>query len=133
MKLAPLTLAALLMAAPAFALEPLSQEKFINDSLRAGRIGDVIRKTCPTINARMLVVLAKIEDLKSYALAKGYSRAEVEAFLKDAGQKNRLKAEADAYLAKAGAVPGQPQTYCAVGEAEIASGSLIGQLLRSSK
>lgn len=133
MKLVPMTLASLLLAAPAFALEPLPEETHINDSLRAGRIGDVIRKTCPTISARMFVVLGKIEDLKSYALDKGYTRAEVEAFIKNPEQKQRLRAEADAYLAAAGAVPGQPETYCAVGEAEIAKGSLIGELLRSSK
>lgn len=133
MKFAPLTLAALLMAVPAFALEPLPEEKHINDSLRAGRIGDVIRKTCPTISARMFVVLGKIEALKGYALEKGYTRAEVEAFIKNPDQKARLRAEADAYLAAAGAVAGQPETYCAVGEAEIAQNSLIGQLLRSSK
>lgn len=133
MKLVPMTLAALLLAAPAFALEPLAEETHINDSLRAGRIGDVIRKTCPTISARMFVVLGKIEDLKGYALDKGYTRAEVEAFIKNPEQKQRLRAEADAYLEAAGAVPGQPETYCAVGEAEIAKGSLIGELLRSSK
>lgn len=133
MKLVPMTLALLLLAMPAVALEPLPQEKHINDSLRAGRIGDVIRKTCPTISARMFVVLGKIEDLKRYALAQGYSRSEVEAFIKNPEQKARLRAEADAYLAAAGAVPGQPETYCAVGEAEIAKGSLVGQLLRSSR
>lgn len=133
MKLAPLALAALLLAGPAFSAVPLPEEKHINDSLRAGRIGDVIRKTCPTIEARMFVVLGKIEDLKSYALKQGYTRPEVEAFLKDKAQKNRLKAEADAWLKAAGAVEGQPETYCAVGEAEIAKKSLIGQLLRSSK
>lgn len=120
----------MLMATPALALEPLSSEKHINDSLRAGRIGDVIRKTCPTIDARMFVVWAKIEDLKSYALSKGYSRAEVEAFLKDRKEKNRLKAEAEVWLKEAGAVEGQPDTYCQVGREEIAKKSLIGSLLR---
>ena len=133
MKRLTMTLAALLLAAPAFALEPLPQEQFINDSLRAGRIGDVIRNTCPTISARMFVVLYKIEDLKRYALDKGYTRDDVEAFIKDPDQKARLKAEAAAYLAAAGAVEGQPETYCAVGEAEIAKDSMIGELLRSTK
>ena len=83
MKTVTLTLAALAVAAPAFALEPLATERHINDSLRAGRIGDVIRKTCPSIDARMFVVLGKLEELKSYARKKGYSEAEVRAFLKD--------------------------------------------------
>lgn len=124
---------ALMTAAPAFALEPLREETFINDSLRAGRIGDVIRKTCPTINARMFVVLGKIEGLKQYALNKGYARADVEAFIRNDAEKARIKTEAAEYLKAAGAVEGQPETYCAVGEAEIAKGSLIGELLRSSK
>ena len=118
---------------PALALEPLQQETFINDSLRAGRIGDVIRKTCPTISARMFVVLGKIEDLKGYALDKGYSRDEVEAFIKNPDQKARLKAEAAAYLAAAGAVEGDPESFCRVGRDEIAKGSMIGKLLRSSQ
>lgn len=133
MKRLTTTLFALLIATPVLALEPLAEEQFINDSLRAGRIGDVIRKTCPTISARMFVVLNKIEDLKRYALEKGYARDDVEAFIKDGAQKDRLKAEAAAYLTAAGAVDGQPETYCAVGEAEIANGSMIGELLRSSK
>jgi hypothetical protein len=130
MKTLKIFVLSLMMAAPALALEPLSSEKHINDSLRAGRIGDVIRKTCPTIDARMFVVWAKIEDLKSYALNKGYTRAEVEAFLDDRNEKNRLKAEAEAWLKEAGAVEGQPETYCKVGRDEIAKKSLIGSLLR---
>ena len=122
-----------LFAAPTLAAEPLESETHINDSLRAGRIGDVIRKTCPSISARMFTVLLKIEDLKRYALSKGYSRDEVEAFLKDRDQKDRIKAEAAAYLAEAGAVEGDPESFCRVGREEIAKGSLIGELLRSSK
>ena len=126
--------AALLAAAtPVLAVEPLQDEVFINDSLRSGRIGDVIRKTCPTISARMFVVLGKIEDLKRYALNKGYSRDEVEAFIKDPDQKARIKAEAAAYLAEAGAVDGDVESYCKVGRDEIAKGSMIGELLRSSE
>lgn len=126
--------AAMLAAAtPAFALEPLQDEVHINDSLRAGRIGDVIRKTCPTISARMFVVLGKIEDLKRYAMSKGYSRDEIEAFIKNPEQKARVKAESATYLAEAGAVAGDAESYCRVGRDEIAKGSLVGELLRSSQ
>lgn len=124
-------IAGLNLAAPAFAQVPLSQEKHINDSLRAGRIGDVIRKTCPSVDARMFTVWSKVEDLKKYALTKGYTRTEVEAFIKDPKEKARLKAEADVYLKKAGAVAGNVESYCKVGRDEIAKKSLIGSLLRS--
>ena len=125
----PLVLS-LALATPALALEPLAEEAFINDSLRAGRIGDVIRKTCPTIEARMFVVWSKLEELKRYARDKGYSEDEVRAFLKDPGQKARIKAEAAEYLKAAGAVEGDAESYCKVGRDEIAKGSLIGSLLR---
>jgi hypothetical protein len=124
---------ALAVAAPAYALEPLNQETHINDSLRAARIGDVIRKTCPTIRARMLVVIQKAGELEDYALAQGYSQDEVDAFVKNDAEKDRIKAEAAAWLAEAGAVEGDPESYCAVGEAEIAKDSLVGTLLRSTK
>jgi Family of unknown function (DUF5333) len=81
----------------------------------------------------MFTVLGKIEDLKRYATNKGYSREEVEAFIKNPEQKARIKAEAAAYLAKAGAVEGDAESYCRVGRDEIAKGSLIGELLRSSE
>ena len=133
MKRLTTTLLALLIATPVLALEPLAEEKFINDSLRAGRAGDVIRSTCPSISARMLVVLNKLEGLKSYAREKGYARDDVAAFLKNPDEKARLKAEAAAYLTAAGAVAGDTESYCKVGRDEIAKGTLTGELLRSSE
>lgn len=121
---------ALVLAGPALALEPLEKEVHINDSLRAGRIGDVIRKNCPTIEARMFTVWFKIEQLKSYARKKGYTEPEVRAFLKDPAQKARIKAEADAWLASQGAVAGDAESYCRVGRQEIAKGTLLGSLMR---
>ena len=78
----------------------------------------------------MFVVWSKLEDLKRYARDKGYPEADVRAFLKDPEQKARIKAEAAEYLKAAGAVEGDPESYCKVGRDEIAKGSLIGSLLR---
>ncbi len=128
-----LTLTAMLAATPALALEPLNTEPHINDSLIAGRVGDVIRNTCPSISARMFVVLQKLNELESYARDKGYREADVKAFLKDKTEKSRIRGLADAYLKKAGAVEGDAESYCKVGRDEIAKGSLAGTLLRSWK
>ena len=132
-KLLPLALTTLMLAGPALALEPLNQEKHINDSLVAGRVGDVIRTQCPSISARMFVVLQKLNELEDYARGKGYSETEVKAFLKDKTEKARIKGLADAYLKAAGAVPGDVESYCKVGRDEIAKGTLAGSLLRSWK
>ena len=127
--LAGLTLAAPALAGPV----PMAQNPHINDELRAGFAGDILRKTCPTISARMLVVMGRLWDLKSYAEEQGYTAEDYDAFRSDPVQKKRLKDEAAAYLAAAGAKEGDVESFCAVGEAEIAKNSPLGQLLRSSR
>jgi hypothetical protein len=127
------TVLSLSQAAGAVALEPLNEEKHINDSLRAGFIADRIDDECDTISARKFVALAKLNDLKSYALKKGYAAEEIRAFVRDKNEKKRGKAEAAAWLEAAGAVPGDAESYCRIGRDEIARKSLIGSLLRSSQ
>lgn len=122
-----------LLATPALALDPINREPHINESLIAGRVGDVIRNTCPTISARMVVFYTKLRALEQYARDKGYSEADFKAFTGDGAEKARMKAEAQAYLVAAGAVEGDAESYCKVGRDEIAKGSLIGELLRSSE
>jgi hypothetical protein len=122
------------LAAPALAGPvPMAQNAHINDELRAGFAGDILRKTCPTLSARMLVVMGRLWDLKSYAEAQGYTAEDYDAFRSDPVQKKRLKDEAAAYLASAGAKAGDVESYCAVGEAEIAKQTPLGTLLRSSR
>lgn len=128
-----LSLVAALSAAPAFALVPLEQEAHINESLVAGRVGDIIRNTCPSISAKMFTVMGALNDLKKYAKAQGYSEKQVKDFLGDQGQKDRIRGIANDYLAKAGAVSGDVESYCKVGRDEIAKGTLAGSLIRSSK
>ena len=133
MKLIPLTIAALLLAAPAFALEPINQEKKINDTLRSGFIARQIADNCPTMEPRKLRALGELNKLRDYALSKGYSADELRAFVESKDEKARGKREAAAWLEAKGAVPGKPEVYCTVGEEEIARNSLIGYLLRSTK
>ena len=112
---------------------PLAEEAHINDQLIAAQAGDMLRQTCPTLSARMFVVLGKMQQLESYARSKGYTEAEVKAFLKDGAQKARVKAAARDYLAAAGAISGNAESFCAAGRAEIANGTLVGSILRSSQ
>lgn len=127
------TLAALLTALPAFALEPINQDGHINNTLLQGFIADQIADNCPTIEPRKLRALGELVKLRDYALDKGYAAEEVKAFVSSKAEKARGKGEAADWLQVRGAVPGKPDAYCAVGEAEIAKESLIGRLLRSVK
>ena len=133
MKLMPFTIAALLLAAPAFSLVPINQEEHINKTLLKGFIGDAIADNCPTIEPRKIRALLELNSLRDYALEQGYTAEEIRAFVTDKVEKKRGKAEAAAWLKERGAEPGKPEAYCVIGEEEIAKDSLIGQLLRSTK
>lgn len=137
MKTLPLALAALMLLAtaahPAAALEPINKERHINHVLLQGFIGDAIADNCPTIEPRRLRALSELNRLRVYALDKGYTAAEVRAFVTSDVEKARGKAEAAAWLEAKGAEPGRTEAYCRIGEEEIARKSLIGQLLRSTK
>jgi hypothetical protein len=112
---------------------PLPEEAHINEQLVAAAAGDILRKTCPTLEARTLVVLGKLVELENYARAQGYTEDEVNLFLKDHDQKARIKSTAQDYLATAGVVAGDVDSYCLAGRNEIASGTLVGSLLRSTE
>ena len=117
-------------AATAQTAVPLNKEPHINQSLVAVAVGNAIRKTCPSISARMLVALSKGRDLQKYALDKGYTKAQMDAFLDDGTEKSRVKALAADYMAANGVVKGDTESYCRLGRAEIAKNSLTGSLLK---
>jgi hypothetical protein len=133
MKRLTLIFAALVFAVPAYALVPINEEPKIVDTLLQGFIGDAIDDNCPTIEARKLRALGELNKLRDYALAQGYSAAEVRAFVTSKEEKAKGKAIAAQRLKERGAEPGNPDAYCKIGEEEIAKGSLVGYLLRSSK
>ena len=126
-------IAALMIAAPAFALEPINKEAHINNVLLQGFIGDAIADNCPTIGPRKLRALGELYKLRNYALDKGYSAAEVRAFVTSDTEKARGKAEAADWLKAKGAEPGNPDAYCRIGKEEIEKQSLIGYLLSADE
>ncbi|MFV2002198.1 MAG: DUF5333 domain-containing protein [Paracoccaceae bacterium] len=117
--------------APAQSLPPLSQEKFINDSLISAAIGELIRRDCSTISAREFRAITKGWALIRYALDLGYSRDEIKAFVDSKTEQNRVEAAAVEYLHANDVVKGNEQSYCKLGRSEIARGTLTGYLLRS--
>lgn len=124
-------LAAATLATPVAALEPLSSEKYINDRLIAARIADRIRRECPTIDGRLVYAYGQARALERYALNKGYSREQIDAFLDSKADKARIYAMADDYMARKGVVKGDAESYCRLGRAEIEARTVTGSLLVS--
>lgn len=120
-----------LTSVPAMALEPLAQEKYINDRLIAARIADRIRRECPNIDARMVYAWSQARALKKYARDKGYSESEIEAFLDSRPDKDRIYAVAEDYMARNGVTKGDAESFCRLGRDEIAKKTVTGSLLNA--
>ncbi|SDD22514.1 hypothetical protein SAMN05421538_101150 [Paracoccus isoporae] len=124
-----LTASVFAAAAPVLAQAPLSQEKYINDRLISARIADRIRRECPSIDARIVYAWSQARALKRYARDRGYSEAQIDAFLDSKPDKARIYGVAEDYLTRNGAAEGDADSFCRIGRAEIASKSVAGSLL----
>ncbi len=120
-----------LMASPVAAKPPLRDVPAVDDALLDLGIADRIRKTCPTISARMLKAVSYVWDLKAQARALGYSEAEIDAYVDSEAEKDRMRARGRAFFKAKGVDTSDPQSYCALGRAEIQKSSRIGSLLRA--
>lgn len=114
------------------AKRPLEEVSSITDGLLWIGIADEIRNTCPTISARMLRALSRINSIQNEAKSLGYTKSEIDRFRKSAANKAELRRRTEAYLQANGVLQDDPQTYCALGRAEIAKSSQIGALLRTN-
>jgi hypothetical protein len=111
-------------------LPPLGQVPSIWEGLVQTALAYEIGDKCGSLDARIGQGWLYLLSLQATARDLGYSQEEVEAFVDDEAEQDRLEAEARARLATLGVVEGQEETYCAIGRAEIAKGSLAGRFLR---
>jgi len=131
MPLRRLALTALLLAPlTAQANPPLGDVTVVTEGLIAAAIAYEIGDKCDGLDARLVAGINFLQGLKNHAEGLGYSSRDIEAFIDDDAEADRLEAVARARLSAMGGVTGQWETYCAVGQAEIAVGSQIGRLLR---
>ena len=124
-------LGASLLATPLMAKPPLRDVAAIDDALFDLGIADRIRKSCPTINARMFRAIGYVRKLEKKARAMGYSQAEIDAYTDSEIEKNRLRAKAVTFFRARGVDTSDAQSYCALGLEEIQKSSRIGSLLRA--
>lgn len=122
--------ALVLGATAADARVALKDDKTIESGLVLVAAGKILRDTCDDITPRVLRAMSFARSLESRAKGLGYSRSEIDAYLKSDTDKARVKGKARAYLTSRGADMGQPATICAVGRDEIANGTSLGRLLR---
>lgn len=126
-----LALAAAPAAVPALGqdIPRLSTFPVITEGLINTAIAYEVDRVCDELGGRFIIGLAFLNSLRAYARDQGASEEEIEAYIDNRPERDRLEAIARGRLRDMGAVEGQPATYCAVGRAQIAADSPIGRLL----
>lgn len=114
---------------PAQSLPPLRDVPVVTEGLIEVALAYEIDRVCDDLDGRRIQGIAFLWSLHNSARDLGYSRQEIEAFIDDDVEKDRLEGIARERLAALGAVEGQPETYCAVGRDLMARETPAGSLL----
>lgn len=127
---AVVALATVMSAGHLSAQTPLKDVAHVRDGIIWVGMAYEISEQCDDLSARLLRGLGYLQSLRSHARDLGYSEAEIDAYINDGAEKDRLEGIARAQLANLGVTAGVPQSYCTVGRAQIAANTRVGWLLR---
>lgn len=128
--IAMITFATMTSAGSLAAQTPLKDVAKIRDGIIFTGMAYEISEQCDSLNARIFRGLGYLQSLKRHASSLGYSDAEIDAYINDESEKDRLEAIARQQLAQMGVVSEDRATYCAVGRQQIAANTRVGWLLR---
>ena len=120
----------------AFAAGSASAERYpgdvteVTDGLIAVGMAIELADKCDGVSERRLRGLNFLFSLKGILEDRGFSDAEIDAYIDDRTEKARLEAIARQRLNALGVRTSDPASYCRVARAQIAEGSQVGRLLR---
>ncbi len=131
-KIAILTGAVALVAlSGSLAAKPaLKDVAHVRDGIITVGIAYEISEECGSLKPRYIRGWNYLEGLKTHARELGYTNAEIDAYIDDSNEKNRLEAIARERMVAMGVIAGDEASFCAVGRAEMQAQSQIGRLLR---
>ncbi len=135
MKLASLGMTAAMLAIVGFAgaataQSALKDEVRVRDGIVQVGMAYEISEKCSSLSARTFRGISYLQELKRYAQQRGYSDAQIDAYIDNKSEQRRLEAIARQQLALLGVIEGQEATYCAAGRDQIARDTRVGWLLR---
>ena len=132
-KTAPILALALTLsksAWPAQAQTPLKDVAYVRDGIIYVGMAYELSERCDDLSARLFRGISYLNSLRNHARELGYSEAEIDAYVNDDAEKDRLEGIARTALADLGVIEGDEASYCAVGRAQIAANTRVGWLLR---
>jgi len=111
--------------------QSLASETDINTGLFNVAVAHKIRKECDEISPRLFKAIGYLQSLKNEARKRGYSDDEIDRYINDDVEKDKMDARRNAYIRASGAEPNDGPSMCRLGHQEIARQSQIGQLLKA--
>ncbi|QYX55620.1 DUF5333 domain-containing protein [Roseovarius sp. SCSIO 43702] len=109
----------------------LQNEKDINAGLLAVAAADKIRRECDSIGGRFFTARAYANQLKAMAKERGYTDAEIDAYVNSKANQRAMRERRNAYFKSKGASNLDAQSLCVLGRAEMSKKSAIGVLLKA--
>ncbi|MBO9402762.1 DUF5333 domain-containing protein [Shimia sp. R9_1] len=124
-------LGSLVLAGGASAKPSLRDVKEIYEPLYWALVAFEIADVCDSLDGRKLKGATDGWALVRKARQLGYTNEEIQSFLDSDDEKARMRARGEAYFKHKGASYDNPETFCALGRAEIERNSQIGVYLRA--
>jgi hypothetical protein len=113
-------------------LPPISDTSAIYMPLKKAAMARIVEKNCLTISQRVWWVRFESWKLFQQARNMGYSREQIEDFVKSKEEQDRaIKWAKEQFEALEVLIEDQP-SICEYGEAEIEMGTLVGRLLKNN-
>ncbi len=106
-----------------------ADDRIWNGLLTASVIRHIVRNCDALEGPSRLARNAYFLPLYNRARSLGASRAQIEAFVEDEAERERMEEATERYIRQTGARPGDQASICALGRAEMAAGSPIGRRL----
>lgn len=118
------------IAGGASAQTALKDVQYVRDGLIHVGMAYEISERCDSLRPRTLRGIGFLNSLKNHAVSLGFSDAQIDAYVNDDVEKDRLEGIARGELARLGANDADAASYCAVGRAQMAANTRVGWLLR---
>ncbi len=109
----------------------LAAEKDINAGLLAVAAADKIRRECGDMSGRFWAARSYANQLKDMAIKRGYSEAQIDAYIDDSAEKAKMRERRNAYFESKGASNLDAASLCRLGRDEIKNRSRIGSFLKA--
>ncbi len=108
----------------------LKDVTYVREGIIVAGMAYELSENCSSVSARLLRGISYLYSLRDHAKELGYSNNEIDAYINDKAEENRLTVIARGRLADKGVIAGQEATYCDVARSEMAAGTVVGNLLR---